>query len=230
VSRPLPLPGVAMSGVHEAMAKTMVAVSSIKKTSSSGVNYKFRSVEDVMNALHGPLSANGLFLSVKVLDDWQLNPIPGAPDNKGNPRTQFQASFRVQLEVWHKSGEMVTLGPGLAQSHDYGDKAVYQAQQNAIKYLLLTAFAIPTEEQDMDARVPDDAVSPPDQDWKKWVWEESAVLKDWTEDERKAAAKAAMDRVLGSAETIANSGEAMIVLNEMRVAYENRTDGLPLDV
>jgi ERF superfamily len=216
--------------VHEAMAAAMTEVSAIAKTSSSGVNYKFRSVEDVMNALHGPLSNNGLFLSVRVLDDWQLNPIPGSPDSQGRARTQFQASFRVQLEVWHRSGEMVVIGPGLAQSHDYGDKAVYQAQQNAIKYLLLTAFAIPTEEPDMDARAPDDAVPAADYDWKLWVWNESAILKDWTEDERIAAAKAAIERVLGPADTIANSGEAMIVLNEMRAMYETRTDHLPLDV
>ena len=49
----------------------------------------------------------------------------------------------------------MTIGPGMAQSHDYGDKAVYQGQQNALKYLLLEAFCIPTAEQDMDAREPD---------------------------------------------------------------------------
>lgn len=217
-------------GVFDAMVKAMNEVTAIAKKTSSGVNYKFRSVEDVMNALHGPLANNGLFLSVRVLDDWAVAPIPGSLDNKGNPRTQYQATFRVCLDVYHDSGQMVTLGPGLAQSHDYGDKAVYQAQQNAIKYLLLTAFAIPTEEQDMDARSPDDSMPAPAHDWKRWVWEESAVFKNWSEDERKAAARAAMERVLGPTDEIANSGEAMIVLNEMRARYDSGEAQGTLDV
>src|SRR5690606_24680661 len=72
-----------------------------------------------------------------------------------NNRQQTQALFRVCVDVYAADGSSVTLGPGLAQSHDYGDKAVYQAQQNAIKYVLLEAFCIPTSEQDMDAREAD---------------------------------------------------------------------------
>jgi hypothetical protein len=145
-----------MSGtVYEAMANVTKAVSSIAKKRSQGVSYEFRGIDEVMNHLHGPLADNGLFLSPRVLDDWQVNMIAGSPDNKGNPRLQAQALFRVCIDVYAADGSMVTLGPGLAQSHDYGDKAAYQAQQNAIKYLLLEAFAIPTAEVDMDARQPD---------------------------------------------------------------------------
>lgn len=227
-----------MSGVHEGMAAVMTAVSYIAKESSTGVNYQFRSIDAVMNALHGPLADAGLFLSPRVLDDWQLNPIPGSPDNRGNPRTQFQASFRICVDVYAADGSMVTLGPGLAQSHDYGDKAVYQAQQNAIKYLLLEAFAIPTAEMDMDAREADDAVHVqesevqvnPDVQWKRWVWDESAVFKAWSENERKTEAKLAMER-LGVTELLTQP-EAQHVLDDMRAVYESRPkqdDALPLE-
>lgn len=144
-----------MSQVHEGLAAVTKAVSYIAKKRSQGVSYEFRGIDDVMNHLHGPLADNGLFLAPRVLDDWQVNSIPGTKD-----RIQFQALFRVCIDVYAADGSMVTLGPGLAQSHDYGDKSVYQAQQNAIKYLLLEAFAIPTTEVDMDAReasyVPDE--------------------------------------------------------------------------
>lgn len=148
-----------MMSVHEAMAAVTKAVSYIAKQRSNGVNYEFRGIDAVMNHLHGPLADNGLFLSPRVLDDWQANQIAGTPDRNGNARMQTQALFRVCIDVYHEDGSMVTIGPGLAQSHDYGDKAVYQAQQNAIKYLLLEAFAIPTAEMDMDAREAD-PVSP----------------------------------------------------------------------
>lgn len=140
----------AVPTVHERMAAVVADLSYIPKQSAQGVSYQFRGIEAVMNHLHGPLSKHGLYLSPRVLDDWSVNPIPGT-----NNRTQYQAIFRVCVDVYAADGSMVTLGPGLAQSHDYGDKAVYQAQQNAIKYILLEAFCIPTAEQDMDARIAD---------------------------------------------------------------------------
>lgn len=146
--------------VHARMAKVVAALDHIPKQRSSGVSYEFRSIDALMNHLHGPLSENGLFLSPRVLDDWRVEHVPAGFDKNGNPRTAVQAVFRVCVDVYAEDGTMVTLGPGLAQSIDYGDKAAYQAQQNAIKYILLEAFCIPTAEQDMDARQPDPIVAP----------------------------------------------------------------------
>lgn len=143
------------TNVYEGMAQVIAALSYIPKGRSQGVSYEFRGIDAVMNALHGPLADAGLFLVPRVLDDWQVNGIPGSKD-----RTQFQALFRIECDVVASDGSKVTLGPGLAQSHDYGDKAVYQAQQNALKYLLLEAFCIPTAEQDMDAREADPSPQP----------------------------------------------------------------------
>lgn len=218
--------------VHEAMAKAMVAVSAIQKTSSTSVSYKFRSIDDVMNALHGPLADNGLFLSVRVLDDWQLNPIPGSPDNQGRPRTQFQASFRVEIEVFHSSGESVTLGPGLAQSHDYGDKAVYQAQQNAIKYLLLTAFAIPTEDQDMDARTPDDVPAEIPVDAAPWLAEQvEERFALWTPEQQKKAGVSAAKIVKPMKPMTQQEADEMLYVMEADYVLEfpRPTDQLPLE-
>lgn len=141
--------------VYAGLASVMRALSHIPKGSSRGVNYEFRSIDDVMNALHGPLADAGLVLAVRVLDDWRLDPIAGT-----NSRTQYQAVFRVSVEVYAEDGSSVTLGPTLAQAHDYGDKAAYQAVQNAFKYLLLDAFVVPTGEPDMDGRHPDVSEEP----------------------------------------------------------------------
>lgn len=168
--------------VHEGMAQVMKAVGHIAKSRSQGVSYEFRSIDDVMNHLHGPLADAGLFLAPRVLDDWQANQIPGTKD-----RVQTQMLFRVCVDVYASDGSMVTLGPGLAQSHDYGDKAAYQAQQNAIKYLLLEAFAIPTAEADMDARSPDPVPADPTNRLKKL----SVELAQGDVEEAKAMYKAA---------------------------------------
>lgn len=173
--------------VYEGMAAVTKAVSHIAKQSSSGVSYEFRGVDAVMNHLHGPLADNDLFLSPRVLDDWSVNPIPGT-----NNRTQYQAVFRVCVDVYAADGSMVTLGPGLAQSHDYGDKAVYQAQQNAIKYLLLEAFAIPTSEQDMDARHPDESTTV---SGGEWLAKSVETLEKWSKKERVQAYNAVVDEL-----------------------------------
>ena len=138
--------------VHERMARVVADLDYIPKGRARGVSYEFRGIDSVMNHLHPLLARHGLYLSPRVMEDWQVNQIPGT-----NNRMQSQALFRVCVDVYAADGSMVTLGPGMAQSHDYGDKAVYQAQQNAVKYVLLEAFCIPTQDSgdDMDTRQAD---------------------------------------------------------------------------
>lgn len=140
-----------MSGeVYGRWAKVLAGLSHIPKQRSEGVSYEFRGIDAVMQHLHPLLAANELTLSPRVLPGWQVNPIPGS-----NNRTQYQALFALEVDVIAPDGSTLTLGPGLAQSHDYGDKAVYQAQQNAMKYVLLEALCVPVGEPDMDGRTPD---------------------------------------------------------------------------
>lgn len=207
--------------VYEGMAQVMSALAYIPKGKSPGVSYEFRGIDAVMNHLHGPLADAGLFLSPRVLDDWAVNGIPGSADRQGNPRTQYQATFRVCVDVYASDGSMVTLGPGLAQSHDYGDKAVYQAQQNAIKYVLLEAFAIPTAEQDMDARQAD----PSTFSLKEFAAEQVKQFTDWTDEQRKEHWLGAL--IGGQPRTLP---EAEAVIERMRIAYDERTQDEPADV
>lgn len=179
--------------VFSRMAKVTAALSYIPKGKSSGVSYEFRGIDAVMNHLHGPLAEHGLFLSPRVLDDWQLNMIPGT-----NNRVQGQALFRVCVDVYAEDGSCVTLGPGLAQSHDYGDKAVYQAQQNAIKYLLLEAFCIPTAEQDMDGRESDSVPTADAAEHARLLAELGSLIPSLPEDKREAMRDYA-SRSLGNA-------------------------------
>lgn len=140
-----------MSGVHEGLAKVMAGLDHIPKQSSQGVSYQFRSIDAVFNVVHGLMAENGMWFKPVVLDNWQLNMIPGT-----NNRTQSQALFRLEVFACHSDGSEASIGVGLCQSHDYGDKAVYQAQQNGMKYVVIEAFAIPTAETDMDARQADE--------------------------------------------------------------------------
>ncbi len=183
-----------MALVHEGLVRVMKALTPIAKEGAAGVNYKFRSIDAVFNQIHVLLADNGLWLRPVVLDDWQINLIPGTKD-----RQQGQALFRVELFACAEDESTHSLGIGLAQSHDYGDKAAYQAQQNAVKYVLIEAFAIPTDEPDMDARE-SEAMSAPTRvdvevspgDWLKTSVE---AFAKWTSEERNNAYKDAMSSV-----------------------------------
>ncbi len=197
-----------MTQVDEGMAAVMKAITPIAKTSGVGVNYTFRGVDDVFNHLHGLLADQGLWLEPRLLDDWQVNMIAGTKN-----RMQAQALFRLEVDVKAADGSITTLGPGLAQSHDYGDKAVYQAQQNALKYLLIEAFAIPTGELDMDEREAD-AVTP---DHGKWLADAVQIFKSWDEPERKEAYKSAMTEL--DIDTLDSMDDARRIFEHMTGLY-----------
>ncbi len=181
-----------MAVVHEGLVRVMKALTPIAKEAAAGVNYKFRSIDAVFNQLHVLLADSGLWLRPVVLDDWQINLIPGTKD-----RQQGQALFRVELFACAEDASTHSLGIGLAQSHDYGDKAAYQAQQNAVKYILIEAFAIPTDEPDMDARESDMAATRTDVEVSPGDWLKTSVevFAKWTSDERNNAFTDAMSSV-----------------------------------
>lgn len=174
--------------VYERMADALADFGPIVKKRSKGVTYEFRGIDDVMNALHPILSEHGLFLSPQVEDDWQVNMIE--TQTKSGARSVSQALFRVSVIVTGRKGDWMRLGPGLAQSHDFGDKAVYQAQQNAIKYVLLEAFCVPTNTgEDMDTRpAPEIAGPPPEPEWDAKAWAAKATsqgpFREWTKEQR----------------------------------------------
>ena len=183
-----------MALVHEGLVRVMKALTPIAKEGAAGVNYKFRSIDAVFNQIHVLLADNGLWLRPVVLDDWQINLIPGTKD-----RQQGQALFRVELFACAEDESTHSLGIGLAQSHDYGDKAAYQAQQNAVKYILIEAFAIPTDEPDMDARESEAMPAPTRTDVEvspgDWLKTSVEAFAKWTSDERNNAYKDAMSSV-----------------------------------
>lgn len=143
--------------VHERWAKVLAGLSHIPKQRSNGVNYEFRGIDALMQHLHPLLATNELTLSPRVLDDWRLERF-----NDSKDRAVVAAYFRVEVDVVASDGTVLTLGPGLAMSHDYGDKAAYQAQQNAIKYVLLESLCVPVDEPDMDGRNPEPVPAPAD--------------------------------------------------------------------
>lgn len=102
-------------------------------------NYKFRGIDDFYNAVHGPLSAAGVFVVPTVLT------VDREERTTKHGGAMFYARMTVKHTFFAPDGsfiEAVTAGEAM----DTGDKASNKAMSAAMKYALIEVFAIPTHE------------------------------------------------------------------------------------
>lgn len=137
--------------IYRAMGKVMAATKAIEKsqTSTGATAFKYRGIDDVMNGLHQAMADAGVFMlteahyesmsrTTKMVTGWK------------NGREITKEAVEVLLPVtFHfisaEDGSELTadtIGEGI----DYGDKGVTKSMSIALKYALLQAFLIPTND------------------------------------------------------------------------------------
>jgi hypothetical protein len=116
-----------------------------KNRANQTQGYKFRSIDDVLNAIHPSLAKAGVFLAPEVTDR-QIE-----RTEKEGKTGGMQTTWHVHLTVRHRfyavdgsSVDVTTIGSAM----DSGDKASNKAMSAALKYALIEAFAIPLEDMD----------------------------------------------------------------------------------
>jgi ERF superfamily len=132
----------------------------VKKKQSKDVNYAFRSIDDVMNALHPLLAENSVFVVPMVESfesrvfeqdkrDYKTNEVIGK-------RNMFQSLVQCRYRFYAIDGSYVD-SVVASESSDYSDKATQQALSYCFKIALLQSFCIPTKEvvTDGDERTPE---------------------------------------------------------------------------
>jgi len=110
-----------------------------KEKTNTQQNFKYRGVDDVMNALQPLLIKNGLFVVPEVLEQTREDRITA----KGN--ALIYSVCRIKFVFYADDGSnvtAVTIGEGM----DSGDKATNKAMAIAFKYACFQVFCIPTEE------------------------------------------------------------------------------------
>jgi hypothetical protein len=128
--------------VLDAILAVMGDVGVIRKDSKNEIQgFKFRGIDDVMNALHAPMIKHRLVITFRVLErTWETR-----TTKQGG--TMNVTHLLVEYTFHGPGGDFVTTtAPGEAQ--DSGDKATNKALSAAFKYALLHTFCIPT--QDME--------------------------------------------------------------------------------
>jgi hypothetical protein len=127
------------------MAAVMASVGAIgKDRENRQQGFKFRGVDDVLNALHGPLVEHGVFVLPEVLDR--------ATETRATAKGGAMNVTRLRMRFTFygpASDSVAAVTEGEAQ--DAADKSTNKAMSAAFKYAMFLAFAIPTEEDDADA-------------------------------------------------------------------------------
>lgn len=125
------------------------------RTNTQGSGYKFRGIDDVLNALSPLLSRHGLCILPRVLN----RTITERISQKGG------ALFYVVVEaefdfVCAEDGSKHTVKT-FGEAMDSGDKATNKAMSAAYKYACFQAFSIPTEaDNDADAHTYEVKIEP----------------------------------------------------------------------
>jgi len=135
-----------MSGtIHQRMTKVMRDVGAIgKDKTNSAQGFKFRGIDQFVNALYPALLANGVYMAPSCTHhEQQLKDVV-----RGNGKTGVDKHVSILMSyTFHaEDGSSMTVGPIPAEGVDSGDKATNKALSAALKYALIQTFSIPTED------------------------------------------------------------------------------------
>lgn len=131
--------------IYESISRVMTEVPAIAKAKDNKQQgFKYRGIDDVMNALQPLLAKNKVFVVPQVLEQIREERV----SSKGGKL--FYTILKIKFTFYAEDGsfvEAITIGEGM----DSGDKASNKAMSIAMKYALFQVFCIPTELDDPDA-------------------------------------------------------------------------------
>ena len=183
----------------------------IPMKSGGEFSYTYAALPDVLEAVRPILEANGFAVAQSVAGD--------------------RDTIAVTTRIYHKAGHMESFGPLVL--HSGGDaRSAGSAITYARRYALCAALGIAPDEDDDGARAAaarrdEPTMSEADVAWA-WVWQESKVLKAWSDADRLAAAELAQTYL--AIKKVSNMDEARRVFDHMTGQYAERPiDQLPLE-
>jgi len=132
--------------VVQALAAVMAEVGAVgKDRTNAQQGFRFRGIDDVMNALHGPLARHGVLVVPETLERLAET----RKTAKGGDMNVVH--LHVRFTFHGPAGDMVA-GSAWGEAQDSADKATGKAHSMALKTFLLEAFQVPTQDlADADA-------------------------------------------------------------------------------
>lgn len=125
--------------VQVAWARTMEDLAPVGKDSvNTQQNFRFRGIDQVMNALAGPCRKHGTFVVPRILESAYAT----GTNQKGN--TYIDCHLTVEYTVYGPAGDSFS-GSAAGEARDFGDKATSKAMAMAFKYFLFQTGMIPLD-------------------------------------------------------------------------------------
>lgn len=170
--------------VYEALAAVMAKVPAISKSQKNiESGYAARSIDDVIDSLHGLFAEYGLVLLPEVLSA-EYAPFT---NDKGKLVTDCRLLIRYNFTA--ADGTFVSMTVA-AEGRDWADKATSKAMSMGLKYGLLHAFLIPIDMPDPDRETPIEQPQPDAVPVENPEWEAKAAVLDAVAGDDERAVKA----------------------------------------
>ncbi|HAV2174420.1 TPA: single-stranded DNA-binding protein [Enterobacter cloacae] len=143
----------AISGVASALAEKGI---SKERKQGSQVNYAFRGIDDIYNALAPELVKNKLLILPRYTERTSVE------RTSKNGGALFYITVRGDFDFVSTEDGSIHTVTTYGEAMDSGDKATNKAMSIAYKYAAFQAFCIPTEETAIDADAETHQVQPAD--------------------------------------------------------------------
>lgn len=131
--------------IYRKMSDVMREIGAVTKDQKNQAqNFKFRGIDQFVNALYPALTRNGVFMAPRALKHDQE--IKEVVRSNGKTGVDKHVSIMMEYTFYAEDGSSVTVGPIPAEGLDSGDKATNKALSAALKYALIQTFSIPTED------------------------------------------------------------------------------------
>jgi hypothetical protein len=135
--------------IFAAMANVMAGMDAIVKTKKkdSTVKYAFRSIEDIMNALHPLLVEHKVIIVPTQVLNLETKIFTSTGDR---PKNQFQSVLTMEYTCYSAIDGSFIVGQIAAEASDFSDKATQQATSYTFKDFIQKTFCIPTVDMQDD--------------------------------------------------------------------------------
>lgn len=131
--------------IQAALAAVMADVREVRKTErNTGLNFNFRGIDAVLNAVGPALRQHGVVVMPRVLH------YEATPTATANGKSSMHVIATVEYTFIGPAGDSLS-ATVIGEAMDYGDKAVPKAMSVAFRTALLQSLALPTDDPDPDA-------------------------------------------------------------------------------
>lgn len=129
--------------IYKKMSDVMKDVGSVAKNqTNTSQGFKFRGIDQFVNALYPALTKHGVFMTPRVTSYTQE--LRDVTRVNGKSGVDKHVAILMEYDFFAEDGSKVTVGPVPAEGLDSGDKATNKALSAALKYALIQTFSVPT--------------------------------------------------------------------------------------